>query len=269
MKETEARIGSFALDVLATVVNSNKNVAIENQLETTDHDHLGKLLTYASGYNADVVVWLAKEMREEHRQALDWLNQRTDADTEFYGVVIEAFRIDNSRPAFRFDVVARPNQWRKVRVNAGRAISERGEAYRAFLQDLTDALREKYHFTKSRVAPSQSSHYFSSGISGISYEAGFAQGSRVNAGLYIDTPSQEGNKRLFDAMHDQRTKLEEAFGEGLEWERLDIYRASRIAIYRAGSIDDDEAVRQKHQEWLISRLLKLKEHILPHIATYI
>ena len=84
LKQVEAPVGPFSLDVLATEINSNRNVTIENQLETTNHDHLGKLLTYASGYDADIVVWIAKEMRDEHRQALDWLNHRTDSNTEFF-----------------------------------------------------------------------------------------------------------------------------------------------------------------------------------------
>ena len=183
LKATEASVGAFALDVLATVVNSDKNVAIENQLEATDHDHLGKLLTYASGYNADVVVWLAKAIRDEHRQALDWLNQRTDTNTEFYGVVIEVFRIDESRPAFRFDVVARPNQWRKARVNAeaGGVPSKRNEAYRVFFQDLIDTLREKHQFTNAKTGRPQNWHNFSSGIKGITYGANYAQRNRVSS----------------------------------------------------------------------------------------
>ena len=114
LQETEASVGVYSLDVLATDLNQNRQVIIENQLETTDHDHLGKLLTYAAGYDANVIVWLTKDFRDEHRAALDWLNQRTGEDTQFFGVVVELVRIDDSRLAPQFKAVATPNGWRKA-----------------------------------------------------------------------------------------------------------------------------------------------------------
>lgn len=266
LNQIEAPVGPFALDILAADVNSNRNVAIENQLETTNHDHLGKLLTYASGYNADIVIWIAKQMRDEHRQALDWLNQRTDTTTEFYGVVVEAFRIDQSRPAFRFDVVARPNQWRKTRVDAGDggAISVRGEAYRAYFQGLIDCLREQHRFTNARVGRPRSWYSFDSGIRSISLGASYAQGGRVRAEVYLDPGTQEENKRLFDALHVQATEIEEALGEPLTWQRHDNARACRICLYRTGSIDEPAAL-QEHQDWHVAKLLLLKQVLLPRL----
>jgi len=265
LKQVEAPVGPFSLDVLATEINSNRNVTIENQLETTNHDHLGKLLTYASGYDADIVVWIAKEMRDEHRQALDWLNHRTDSNTEFFGVVVEAFKIDYSRPAFRFDVVARPNQWRKTTVSSSgpNVSSGRGESYRRFFQDLTDVLREKHKFTNARKGYAQSWSSYSTGIQKVRLSASFAQGGRLRTSLYIDAGSQEENKQIFDGLQAQKLEIENAMGDELSWERNDHARSSRIALYREGSINDDPESLQAYQQWLIENLIKLKRAILP------
>ena len=137
LQSSEAPVGSFSLDVLAHDLGSNRPVIIENQLEATNHNHLGQLLTYVAGYDAYAAVWLTQDFRDEHRQALDWLNQRTDEDTAFYGVVVEAWRIDGSRPAPHFRVVAAPNDWQKRMVSVaktGRAggLSEKQQRYHEF-----------------------------------------------------------------------------------------------------------------------------------------
>lgn len=141
LQGSEVSVGDFSLDLLAHD-EADRPVIIENQLDSTDHDHLGKLLTYAGGYDAAVVVWVAKDFRDEHRQALDWLNQRTGEDTQFFGVVIEAWKIDDSRPAPHFNLVATPNEWKKGKV-VKPVPSERQEQYRKFFQDLRDKLEEK------------------------------------------------------------------------------------------------------------------------------
>lgn len=268
LQSREAPVGDFSLDLLARDVGRDRLVIIENQLEPTDHDHLGKLLTYAAGYDASVIVWLAQEIREEHRQTIDWLNQHTDSNTEFFAVVIEVLQIDESRPAYNFKPVAFPNEWRKTNIGAGggAGISERGEAYRRFFQELIDDLRVKHRFTGARMGQAQSWYSFASGYSGVTYGVSFARGGRVRAELYISTGESGENKRLFDALAKDRQTVETDFGEPLEWERLDDRSASRIAIYRTGSIDDDAQTLQEIKEWAINRLLKFKTAYGPRLA---
>ncbi len=264
----EAPVGPFSLDLLVHDLGRERTVIIENQIEPTDHDHLGKLLTYAAGHDAAAVVWIASEFRDEHRQALDWLNQRTDATTEFFGIVVEALQIDTSRPACNFRLVAFPNDWRKTNMatNASKP-SPKGEAYQAFFQELIDQLRTKHHFTKARKGQPQSWYVFSSGVRGIVYGISFAQGGRVRAEAYIDREDRPWNKWMFDALHEQREGIETEFGELLEWERLDSKRACRIATYRPGSINDSPQALDEIRGWTIDRLLRFKKVLGPRAST--
>ena len=263
----EAPVGDFSLDLLARDLGSNRPVVIENQLSPTDHDHLGKLLTYASGYKAGVIVWIAPEIREEHREALDWLNQHTDPDVDFYGVMVEVLRIDDSRLAFSFRPVAFPNEWSKSK-KAGppEKPSERREAYRVFFQDLIDDLRERYHFTGARVGQPQNWYSFASGTAGFVYGLSFGQAKQVRAEVYIDAGDQESSKALFDALATEKDALGKQFEEPLRWERLDDRSASRIATYRPGSIEDDPETLKEIRDWGIDRLLRFKKVFGPRIA---
>jgi hypothetical protein len=262
----EAPVGAFSLDLLAHDLGRDRAVVIENQLEPTNHDHLGKLLTYAAGHDAGVAVWVASEFREEHRQALDWLNQRTDVNTDFYGVVIEALQIDDSRPAPNFRLVAAPNEWRKTNVAASANPSPRAKAFQVFFQDLIDRLRTQHTFTQARKAQPVAWYSFSSGVGGVRYSVYFAGGGVVQAEVYIDRGDAVWNKWLFDALYAQRDAIEAEFGEPLEWERLDNRRASRIAAKRPGRIDDPAETLEEIKNWAIDRLLRLKKVIGPRVA---
>jgi hypothetical protein len=267
LQNREAACGDFSCDLLARDLGSNRGVVIENQLSSTDHDHLGKLITYASGLEAGVVVWIAPEIRDEHRQALDWLNQRTDANVDFFGVVVEVVKIDDSRPAFSLRPIAFPNQWRKGNIGSagGGKPSERGEAYRQFFQALIDELRTVHKFTNARAGQPQNWYSFASGISSVTYGFTFAQGGQVRAEVYIDTEDVDENKALFDALLKEKVDIENEFGEALKWERLDHRRASRIAIYRKGAIDEAETLGDL-RAWAVDRLLKVKKVFGARIA---
>ena len=266
----EAPVGKFSLDLLARDTGTNRTVIIENQLEPTDHDHLGKLLTYAGGYDANVIVWIAKEFRDEHRQALDWLNQRTDEDTDFFGVVIEVWKIDGSRPGPHFNIVAAPNEWRREAVRSVRdaKASEKNLRYQAFFQPPMDALRAR-GFTNARKAQFQSWYHFSAGhAQRVQYGATFAQGEKARIEVYIDSTDKDWNKTLFDRLMERKKSIESELSESLEWQRLDDRRASRIAVVRRGSIDDDPETLKEIEDWMIDKLLDFKRVFNPRLNEF-
>ncbi|MEZ9819101.1 DUF4268 domain-containing protein [Shewanella sp. 10N.286.45.A1] len=260
LTEQEASVGDFSLDILAKDLGSSKAVIIENQLTQTDHDHLGKLLTYAAGFNASTVIWVSEAIREEHRQALDWLNQRTDSETSFFGVVVEVIQIDNSKPAFNFKLIASPNEWQKnkKRQTQRNSISTKGEKYQNYFQALIDILRHSHKFTSAKAGQPQNWYSFSSGISGIAYGANFAQGGKARAELYIDLRDHDKNKYVFDELEKDKLSIEAALGETISWERLNDKRASRLALYTDGSIDDSDSELETVKMWHIEKLLKIK-----------
>ena len=270
LQAQEAQVGAFSLDLLARDTGTNRPVIIENQLEATDHDHLGKLLTYASGYDANVIVWITREFKEEHRQALDWLNQRTGEDTVFFGVAVELWKIDESRPAVNFNLVTTPNEWQKQAVSSARAtgnVSERMERYRAFFQGLIDTLREEHRFTNARKGQPQSWYYFSSGHGGsFVYSASFARGNKARVEVYIDSGEKYWNEQRFHRLMDIKEEIESELGGTLEWERLDDRRACRISAVRPGSIDDDTETLEEIRGWMTEKLLAFKQVFGPRLA---
>ena len=256
----EASVGSYSLDILARD-QDNRQVVIENQLEATDHTHLGQLLTYAAGFDANVIVWIAKKFRDEHREALDLLNRRTGEDTEFFGVEVELWTIDDSRPAVKFNPVATPNDWRKQTISRARAASSVAggrEQYRAFFQELIDTLREKHNFTNARKAPDRNRCRLSTGFGqDFQYEARFDSEGRARVELYIAS-----GRELFDQLSEHRADIQSELGEPLQWDRLG---NPRIAVVRRGSIDDDEETLAEIRAWMVERLLKFKQVFGPRL----
>lgn len=267
VQEREADVGDFSLDIKAKDLGTGRTVVIENQLTETDHNHLGKLLTYAGGFDAGVLVWISTGLRDEHRKALEWLNEQTGQDVDCFGVVIEVMRIDESKPAFNFNPVVFPNEWQKEKGGGRGVTSPKAEAYREYFQGLIDELRTKHKFTGAKVAQPQSWYAFSSGVRGLVYSNSFTQGGKIRAEIYIDLQDKDRNKKLFDSLLDQKTEIEKEFGETLSWERLDDKRACRIAAYNEGSIGAPLTLRDELRKWSIDNLLKLKKVLLPRAKT--
>ena len=219
--EREVGVGSFSVDLLAKDLGTRRNVVIENQFGSTDHDHMGKLLTYGAGLDASTIIWVAETIRDEHRLTLEWLNQHTDDDIQFFGITVEIFQIDDSKPAFSFKLVVFPNEWQRDTSPSSIAkLTPREEAYKNFFQVVIDELRQKHHFTGAKVGQPQSWYSFSSGCSGITYALSFAMGDKVRVELYIDVGDQDKNKELFDHLFRKKESIESEIGQELSWERL-------------------------------------------------
>lgn len=264
--EAEVSVGSFAVDLAGKDLGSGRTVIIENQLEQTDHSHLGQLLAYASGLDAAVIVWVSPRFRDEHRQALDWLNAHTDEELDFFGVELELLRIGDSPPAPNFKLVAEPNEWAKeTKQAAGVGVpSERAQRYRNFFEHvLADFKARRPGATNaSRVSP-QNWFLFSAGRTGFGLSWAFKADGRFACELYIDTGNRDVNKAFFDALHAQRGQLDAQIAQPTTWERLDNRKACRIAVYRdvpnVPPLDENPELR----EWAVATMVRLNDVMRP------
>jgi len=259
VEQTEVYAGTFQLDIKAIEVGTNRIAVIENQIYKTDHKHLGQLITYAAYFKAEIIVWVSQEVTEEHRAAIDWLNNNTTEKLAFYAIEADIIKIDDSKPALNFKLKAFPNTWQKTSGGITIPNTETNERYREFFQKLIDELREKYHFTNARMGQPQSWYSFVSGVKGLVYSCSFARGSKVRSEIYIDTSDKNINKLILTLFKQNRKDYEFKFGQTLEWEELPTRRASRIAIYRDGDIFSDVDTIEDIRQWCINQLIKLKD----------
>lgn len=159
--EQEARVGRFSADILAKDVSTGGVVVIENQLEESNHDHLGKCITYASGKDASVVIWIVKKANEEHRKAIEWLNERTDDRLTFFLLEIEALRIGDSDVAPNFRVIESPNEWARE-AKLGKGTSAINQFYQRFWTEFTVYAQTRTDFTRCfRTTKPQPSNWMS------------------------------------------------------------------------------------------------------------
>jgi hypothetical protein len=224
--ETEKSVGTFNVDILAEDSAGN-SVIIENQLEKTDHDHLGKLITYATNLEAKIAIWISSNPRTEHIMAISWLNESTPID--FYLLKVEAVKIGDSEPAPLFYIIVGPSEESKDIGTEKKELAKRHHKRLAFWESLLSKSKEKTKLF-SNVSPSKES-WISTGIGltglGLNYVITYDWGA---VELYIDRgkDSEIVNKERFDYFFSKKDEIEKELNEPLIWERLDNKRASRI-----------------------------------------
>ncbi len=237
LTRAEHSVGGYSLDLIGRDMTNGTVVIVENQLADSDHSHLGQLVTYAAGTSASTIVWLTTGFRDEHRQAMTWLNEHTDEDTHFFGVELQVVRIGESAPAPLFRVVAEPNDWQKaVKWSASSSTGGRAAPYADFWERYLTRVRSEHPDWMLPRAPTQSWLWMAAPIRACGPSCSFAAGGKIRHELYIDAQSAERSTARYEALAGQKEALEAAYGRGLTWEPLPGKRACRIADYRSGTI---------------------------------
>lgn len=260
----EKSVGSFSADITAED-SSGQKVLIENQLEKTDHVHLGQILTYISNLDAKIAVWVSSDPRPEHIRAIEWLNE-TGSGVKFYLVKVEAYRIGTSEPAAKFTIVTGPSEKTEIVGDEKKEMAERHKLRYDFWKSLLERSKQKTNL-HGNITPGTSSWIGAgSGVRGLgfNYAVTYKFGQ---AELYIDRGKDcdEENKRIFDDLNSHRAEIEKDFGDKLRWERLDDRRASRISkrIDYAGLGDREKW--PKLQDDMIDAMVQLEKALKKHV----
>lgn len=226
--QTEANVGKFNVDILAEEENTGRKIIIENQLELTNHDHLGKLITYASGYDSEINIWIVKEVKDEHKQAIDWLNEHTDEKLNFFIIKMELWQIENSSVAVKFQVVSKPNDWAKIiKKSIGRgSLTEAKILQLEFWNKLKEYAKNKK--SKLRLRTTSPQHWYDISLGSSEVHISLTINTREDLlGCEIYIPD---SKEIFYKLKENREKIEKEIGGKLEWMELPGRKASRIKL---------------------------------------
>lgn len=264
----EQAVGPYRADVLARYANEEEDryVVIENQFGRTNHDHLGKIVTYSAGLRAATIVWIAETITEEHRQALDWLNENVGQALAFFGLEIQLWRIGDSLPAPQLRIVSSPNEWAKaVQTDDSGEPSDRKLNQLRFWEELRGAgMAQRSHLPLRKPQP-QHWYVISLGKSGVhlSLTVHISQ-KRIGCEVFVTGKMGKG---AFDLLHAQQADIERELGSGLDWQRLDHRKGARIALYKSGVDIDDAGQRQLAIEWLLHTAAKFHTVFAPRVRT--
>ncbi|MEI8202487.1 MAG: DUF4268 domain-containing protein [Bacteroidota bacterium] len=258
VENIEVAAGPYSADILAKDTGTDEYVVIENQIEKTNHDHLGKAITYASVLDASTVIWVATNFTEEHKKAMDWLNDHTLDEISFYGVQVELWQIDDSRAAVRFNVISRPNQ--AVRQAAMTKGTEDLSDKRKFQYDFWIKFRDK--LAKSKKIPSlqtpRPQYWFdvTLGKSGIHISNTCnTDDNTVGARIYITNKVAD---KFLPYLENRKEEIENLIGQKIIWNPNPDNRDKVIVLYHSTDFSDIKKVDQA-LEWLVDMTVKFRE----------
>lgn len=259
LESQEKNVGPFRADILCKDVNTQQWVLIENQIERTDHNHLGQIITYAAGLKAVTIIWVAANFTEEHRAALDWLNEITEEGVNFFGIEIELWKIGNSPVAPKFNVVSKPNLWTHT-------VSQVKQSIEAGDLSETKKLQLEYwtkfqQFMKSRqgsLRPQKPSpHHWMNFAIGRSnfhlYAFTNTIEKRVGIGLVVKGPNAKAH---FHLLNTEKDEIEKEFGQALGWMELPAKIESRVMLNKLNADLADTERWDEYCLWMADTLEK-------------
>ena len=257
LEALEKNVGSFQADILCKRADDNSDswVVIENQIEKTDHTHLGQILTYAAGLDALTMIWVAKKFRDEHRAVIDWLNEITDEKFHFFGLEIEAWKIGSSPPAPKFKIISKPNDWSKSISQAKRQIDEEPKTetqairlrYWQGLHDFIESSESKLQCHKPRHYPF---YVFSIGKTGFLLQSHVrVDKRRIGVELFI----KQSPENFFNDFLEDKESIEKEIGSALDWKEQ---TNGRIALWKNNVNPKNENNWKKQHQWLKETLEK-------------
>lgn len=239
VKAQEEHVGPFRADILCEEAGTGKYVLIENQLERTDHSHLGQILTYAAGLDAVNIIWIAERFTEEHRAAIDWLNRITDTDFNFFGIEIKVFQIENSRPAPMFDIIAKPNGWSK---GVHKSVVEGYSDIKLTQKSFWDAFHDYMTEFPSRIFHLQSPRpqaWMTVRMGSSNYKISLVLNSQAKTVSVRLEMQHDAEKGYFDALIKHKDKAEASIGSPLVWSRLEGKNMSHVSLTRSGNFMEE------------------------------
>ena len=257
LEAQEKDVGPFRADILCRDSDNGQWVLIENQLERTDHTHLGQLLTYASGLQAVTIIWISAKFTEEHRSTLDWLNEITNEEFKFFGLEIEAWRIGESPAAPKFNVVAKPNDWSRSVARSAAGIKNEALTPTKLWQQkywsvLSDFLTSKNSTVRSQKAHPQHWTDFGIGRSHFTLNATVNKPKQmITLSLYLGSDDATNH---FNSLVDRKEDIENQIGEKLLWMELPNRKSSRVELQLNNVDASDEKDWQRQHDWLFEKL---------------
>lgn len=261
--ETEKFVGSYRCDIICKDELTGKSVLIENQLEQTNHDHLGKIITYASGLDASVIIWIVASAREEHTSAVEWLNKHTTDDVAFFLIEVHAYTIGDSKPAPMFKIIEQPNEFAKsVKTYTSTGTLSDTQAKRLeFWNIFNDVIDQKGKpFNKHKPS---TDHWYTVAVGSSQCHISIDlvnKEHKIRVGVWMSD-----NKELFDLFYEYKDEIESSIGQSLEWDRLDTKKASCFSLYIPGLDFNNQDNYPQLMNQIIEQVVAFKKAVTPYL----